>query len=89
MATTSQRAQIFLAKNQTNEALPLAKCPNTKETITLPRDLQQNYADSTVTYAGYEEECVCYHGLSSTDGNLQRAMKYNSTLFLTISYLGP
>ena len=38
---------------------------------------------------GYEEECVRYHGLSSTDGNSQRVMKYNSTLFLTISYLGP
>ena len=132
MATTSQRAQNFLAKNQTNEALPLAKCPTTKETLTLPRDLHEIYADSTVrghlqtefstlnvimtfrgrvsdcdiinlntlsvlnsvwrcplTYAGYEEECVRYHGLSSTDGNSQRAMKYNSTLFLTISYLGP
>ena len=89
MATTLQRAQNFLAKNQTNEALLLAKCPTTKETLTLPRDLQEIYADSTVTYAEYEEECVRYHGLSSTDGNLQRAMKYNSTLFLTISYLGP
>ena len=86
MATTSQRAQNFLAKNQTNEALLLAKCPTTKETLTLPRDL---YADSTVTYGGYEEECVRYHGLSSIDGNSQRTMKYNSTLFLTISYLGP
>ena len=86
---TSQRAQNFLAKIQTNEALPLAKCPTTKETLTLPRDLQEIYADSTVTHAGYEEECVRYHGLSSTDGNSQRAMKYNSTLFLTISYLGP
>ena len=85
----AQRAQNFLAKNQTNEALPLAKCPATKETLTLPRDLQENYADSTVIYARYEEECVCYHGLSSTDGNSQYAMKYNSTLFLTISYLGP
>ena len=89
MATTSQRAQKFLAKNQTNEALPLAKCPTTKETLTLPRDLQEIHAYSTITYAGYEEECVRYHGLSSTDGNSQRAMKYNSTLFLTISYLGP
>ena len=89
MATTSQRAQNFLAKNQTNEVLPLAKCPTTKEILTLPRDLQEIYADSTVTYAGYEEECVRYHGLSSTDGNSQRAMKHNSTLFLTISYLGP
>ena len=35
------------------------------------------------------EECVRYHGLSSTDGNSQRAMKYNSTMFLMISYLGP
>ena len=45
-----------------------------------------------VTHAGYEGECVrnqTYHGLTSTDGNSQRAMKYNSTLFLTISYLGP
>ena len=93
MATTLQRAQNFLAKNQTNEALPLAKYPTSKETLTLPRDLQEIYADSTVTYAGYsagyEEECVHYHGLSSTDGNSQRAMKCNSTLFLTISYLGP
>ena len=89
MATTLQRAQKFLAKNQTNEALSLAKCPSTKETLTLPRDLQEIYADSTVTYAGYEEECVRYHGLSSSNGNSQRAMKYNSTLFLTISYLGP
>ena len=89
MATTSQRAQTFLAKNQTNEALPLAKCPTMKEIITLPRDLHEFYVDNTVTYAGYEEECVRYHGLSSTDGNSQRAMKYNSTLFLTISYLGP
>ena len=89
MATTSQRAQNFLAKNQTNEALPLAKCPIMKEIITLPRDLHEFYVDNTVTYAGYEEECVRYHGLSSTDGNSQRAMKYNSTLFLTISYLGP
>ena len=47
-----------------------------KETLTLPRDLHEIYADNTVTYAGYEEECVCYHGLSSTDGNLQLAMKY-------------
>ena len=89
MATTSQRVQNFLAKNQTNEALPLAKCPTMKETVTLPRDLHEIYADNTVTYAGYEEECVRYHGLSSNDGNSQRAMKYNSTLFLTISYLGP
>ena len=89
MVTTSQRAQNFLAKNQTNEALPLAKFPTTKEILTLPRDLQEIYADSTVIYVGYEEECVGYHGLSSTDGNLQRSMKYNSTLFLTISYLGP
>ena len=89
MVTTSQRAQNFLAKNQTNKALLLAKCLTTKETLTLPRDLQEIYADSTVTYAGYEEECVHYHGLSSTDGNSQRAMKYNSTLFLMISYLGP
>ena len=89
MATISQCAQNFLAKNQTNEALLLAKFPTTKETLTLPRDLQEIYADSTATYAGYEEECVRYHGLSSTDGNSQRAMKYNSTLFLTISYLGP
>ena len=89
MATTSQRVRNFLAKNQTNEALPLAKSPTTKETLTLPRDLQEIYADSTVTYAGYEEEFVRYHGLSSTDGNSQRAIKYNSTLFLTISYLDP
>ena len=89
MAMTLQRAQNFLAKNQTNEALPLAKCPTTKEILTLPRDLQEIYADSTVTYAGYEEECVRYHGLSSSNGNSQRAIKYNSTLFLTISYLGP
>ena len=89
MATTSQSAQKFLAKNQTNEALSLAKCSTTKETLTLPRDLQEIYADSTVTYAGYEEECVRYHGLSYTDGNSQRAMKYNSILFLMISYLGP
>ena len=89
MVTTLQRAQNFLAKNQTNKALPLAKCPITKDTLTLPRDLQEIYADSTVTYAGYEEECVRYHGLSSTDGNSQHAMKHNSTLFLTISYLGP
>ena len=89
MAMTSQHAQNFLAKNQTNEALPLAKCPTTKETLILPRDLQEIYADSTITYAGYQEECVRYHGLSSTDGNSQRAIKYNSTLFLTISYLGP
>ena len=88
MATTLQRAQNFLAKNQTNEVLPLAKCPTTKEILTLPRDLQEIYADSTVTYAGYEEECVRYHGLSSTDGISQRAMKYNNTLFLMISYLG-
>ena len=64
MATTSQQAQNFLAKNQTNEVLPLAKCSTTKETLTLPRDLQEIYADSTVTYAGYKEECVRYHGLS-------------------------
>ena len=90
MATTSQHAQNFLAKNQTNEALPLAKCPTTKETITLPRDLQEIYADSTVTYAGYEEECVCVTMVCrSTDGNSQCVMKYNSTLFLMISYLGP
>ena len=91
MATTLQHAQNVLAKNQTNKALPLAKCPTTKETLTLPRNLQEIYAHSIVTYAGYEEECVHYHGLSSTDGNSQRAMKYNcySTLFLTISYLGP
>ena len=69
MAMTSQRAQNFLAKNQTNEVLLLAKCPTTKETLTLPRDLQEIYADSTVTYGGYEKECVHYHGLSSTDGN--------------------
>ena len=50
---------------------------------------QEIYADSTVIHAGYAEERVCYHGLSSTDGNSQRAMKYNSTLFLMISYLGP
>ena len=60
-----------------------------KETLTLPRDLQEIYADITVTYAGYEEECVRYHSLSFTDGNSQHAMKYNSTLFLMISYLGP
>ena len=89
MATTLQRTQNFLAKNQTNEALLLAKCPTTKETLTLPRDLQEIYADSTVTYGGYEEECVRYHGLSSIDGNSQRVIKYNSILFLTISYLGP
>ena len=83
MATTLQRAQNFLAKNQTNEALLLAKCPTTKETLTLPRDLQEIYADSTVTYGGYEEECVRYHGLSSIDGNSQRVIKYNSILFLT------
>ena len=64
MATASQRAQNFLAKNQTNEALPLAKCPTMKETVTLPRDQHEIYADNTVTYAGYEEECVRYHGLS-------------------------
>ena len=79
MATTSQHAQNFLAKNQTNEALPLAKCHTTKETLTLSKDLHEIYA----------EECVRYHGLSSTDGNSQRAMKYNSTLCFTISYLGP
>ena len=89
MATTSQCAQKFLAKNQTNEVLPLAKCPTMKEMLTLPRDLQEIYADSTATYGRYEEECVRYHGLSSTDGNSQRAIKYNSTLFLTISCLGP
>ena len=89
MATTLQREQNFLAKNQTYEVLPLAKWPTTKEILTLPRDLQEIYADSTVTYAGYEEECVRYHGLSSTDGNSQCAMKHNSTLFLVISYLGP
>ena len=89
MATGSQRTQNFLAKNQTNEALPLAKCPTTKETVTVSRDLHELYADNTVTYAGYEEECVRYHGLSSTDGNSPRTMKYNSTLFSTISYLGP
>ena len=88
MATASQRTQNFLAKNQTNKALPLAKCPTMKETVTLPRDLHEIYADNTVIYAGYEE-CVRYHGLSSTDGNSQHTMKYNSTLFLTISYLGP
>ena len=44
---TAQCAQNFLAKNQTNKALPLAKCPTTKETLTLPRDLQEIYADST------------------------------------------
>ena len=82
-------AQNFVAKNQTNEALSLAKCPITKETLTLWKDLHEIYADNTVTYAGYKEECVRYHGLSSTDGNSQRAIKYNSTLFLTISYLGP
>ena len=76
---TSQRAQNFLAKNQTNDALPLAKFPTTKETLILPRDLQEIYADNIVTHAGYEEECVRYHGLSSTDGNSQRAMKYNSS----------
>ena len=43
MAMTLQRAQNFLAKNQTNEALPLAKCPTTKETLTLLRDLQEIY----------------------------------------------
>ena len=89
MATTSQRAQNFLTKNQTNKALPLAKCPTMKETLTLLRDLHEIYADNTVAYAGYEEERVRYHGLSSTDGNSQRTMKYNSTLLLTISYLGP
>ena len=89
MAMASQRTQNFLAKNQTNEASPLAKCPTMKETVTLPRDLHKIYADNTVTYAGYEEECVRYHGLSSTDGNSQCTMKYNSTLFSTISYLGP
>ena len=89
MVTTSQRAHNFLAKNQTNEALPLAKCPTTKETLTLPRDLHEIYADNTVTYAGYEEECVQYHDLSSTDDNSQRTMKHNNTSFLTISYLGP
>ena len=57
-------------------------------TLTLPRDLQKIYADSTVTYTGYEEECERYHCLSSTDGNSQCAKKHNSTLFLTI-YLGP
>ena len=92
MATTLQCAQNFLAKNQANEALPLAKHPTMKETLILPRDLHEIYADNTVIYAGYEEECVRYHSLSSTDSNSvnsQRAMKYNSTLFLTISYLGP
>ena len=89
MVTTSQCAQNFLAKNQTNEALPLVKSPTMKETLTLPRDLHEIYADNTVTYVRYEEECVRYHGLSSTDGNSQCAMKYNGTLFLTISYLGP
>ena len=89
MATTLQCAQNFLAKNQTNKALPLAKCPTTKETVTLPRDLHEIYADNTVTYAGYEEEYVRYHSLSSTDGNSQGTMKYNSTLFSTISYLDP
>ena len=69
MATTLQCAQNFLAKNQTNKALPLAKCPTTKETVTLLRDLHEIYADNTVTYAGYEEEYVRYHGLSSIDGN--------------------
>ena len=88
MAMTLQHAQNLLVKNQTNKALPLAKCPTMKETITLPRDLHEIYADNTVTYAGYKEECVYYHGLSSTDGNSQCAMKYNGTLFLTISYLG-
>ena len=87
MAMTSQRAHNFLAKNQTNETLPLAKCPTTKETLTLPRDLHEIYADNTVTYAGYEEECVQYHSLSSTDDNSQRTMKHNNTSFLTISYL--
>ena len=58
MATTSQRGQKFLAKNQTNKVLPLVKCPTTKETLILPRDLHEIYAYSTVTYAGYEEECV-------------------------------
>ena len=58
-----------------------------KETLTLPRDLQEIDADSTVTCAGYEEECVRYHNPSSTDCNSQRTMKYNSTLFLMISYL--
>ena len=89
MVTTLQHAQNFLAKNQTNKALPLAKYSTTKEKLTLQRDLQEIYADRIVTYAGYEEECVRYHGLSSTDGNSQRVMKYNITLFLTISYLGP
>ena len=56
MAKTSQRAQNFLSKNQTNKALLLAKCPTTKETLTLPRDLQEIYADNTVTYGGYEED---------------------------------
>ena len=49
MVTTSQHAQNFLAKDQTNEALPLAKCPTMKETLTLLRNLQEIYADSTVT----------------------------------------
>ena len=33
-------------------------------------------------YAGYEEESVRYHGLSSTDGNSQHVMKHNSTLYI-------
>ena len=87
MVTTLLSAQTFLAKNQTNEVLLLANYPTTKETLTLPKDLHEIYADSTVTYAGYEEECMRYHGLSSMDGNSQRAMKHDSTLFLTIPYL--
>ena len=73
-----QHAQKFLAKTQTKEVLPLANCPTTKETLILPKDLQEIDLDSMVTYA---KECVRYHGMSSTDGNSQCVMNHDSTFF--------
>ena len=45
------------------------------------------YYPKSSAYAGYEEESVCYHGLSSTNGNSQSVMKQNNILFLRISYI--
>ena len=89
MATTSQRAQIFLAKNQTNKPLPLAKCPTTKEILTLLRDLQKFMLIAQLLMLDMKKNVCVTMVCRSTDGNSQCVIKYNSTLFLTISYLGP
>ena len=39
-----------ISSQKINKVLPLPICLTTKETITLPKDLQEIYGDSTVTY---------------------------------------